>query len=113
MRTSSRIIVLVAATAALSAWTNAFAAIKEPSALVAATFEMTAQQPYVQEACPGPNYYDALYIHLVGTESDASTPPHPELTGNLVATVITYLDATGQSTASAGNINATLTDEAG
>ena len=113
MRTSLKVLVLSLATTTLFAWTNAFAAIKEPAALVAATFSLTAQQPYVQGACPGPNFYDALYSHLIGTETDQSNPPHPELTGNWEGNVVTYLDATGGSTATAGTVTATLTDDAG
>jgi hypothetical protein len=103
---------LLLATAVFTAWSSASAAIKEPDALVAASFAVTAQQPYVQGACPAPNLYDALYIHLLGTETDASNPPHPELTGNLEMTVVTYLSALG-SKASAGTVKATLTDDAG
>jgi hypothetical protein len=112
MRRFGKPIAIVAAAAAFSAWSSASAAIKEPDALVAASFDLTAQQPYVQGACPAPNLYDALYIHLLGTETDSSNPPHPELTGNLEATVVTYLSALG-SKASAGTVKATLTDDAG
>lgn len=112
MRRRSRILAVVAVTVAITAG-PASAAIKEPHAVVSATFDLVAQQPYVQGACPGPNFYDALYAHLLGTETDSSTPPHPELTGNLEANVTTYLDATGQSQAAAGTIVATLTDDAG
>jgi hypothetical protein len=113
MRRSSKVALFVVALAALTTWTNAVAAIKEPTALVAADLSLTAQQPYVQGACPGPNFYDALYIHLVGTETDRSDPPHPELTGTWEGNVVTYLEATGTSTATAGTVKATLTDDAG
>lgn len=113
MPRSSKVVLFVVVLAALTTWTNAVAAIKEPTALVAADLSLTARQPYVQGACPGPNFYDALYIHLVGTETDRSTPPHPELTGTWEGNVVTYLDATGTSTATAGTVNATLTDDAG
>jgi hypothetical protein len=106
-----RLLVLVAATTVFAVASNANAAIKEPTALVAATFTLTAQQPYVQGACPYAELYDALYTYLVGTETDASNPPHPELTGNLTATVVTYLKVGGKP--SAGTIKATLTDDAG
>ena len=112
MGRSRKVVVVVLAFGALTAATNASAAIKEPSALVAATFTLTAQQPYVQQACPFPNLYDGLYIELKGTETDTSNPPHPELTGNLQMLAITFLNAMG-STASAGTIKATLTDDTG
>lgn len=112
MRRSGRLTTLLVATAALTAWSTASAAIKEPESIVAANFSLIAQQPYVQAACPYPNLYDALYNHLLGTETDASTPPHPELTGNLRMTAVTYLSALG-SKASAGTVKATLTDDAG
>ena len=113
MRGFGKVFAFVIALAALTTWTNAFAAIREPTALVAADLALVAQQPYVQGACPGPNFYDALYSHLLGTETDRSDPPHPELTGDWEGTVVTYIDATGASTAAAGTVKATLTDDAG
>ena len=112
MRTRSRVAALVVLTVAITSGT-ASAAIKEPHAIVSATFDLVAQQPYVQGACPGPNFFDALYAHLLGTETDTSSPPHPEPTDNIEATVVTYLDATGQTPSAAGTVKATLTDDAG
>ena len=106
-----RLVLLFAATLSFTVATNASAAVKEPAALVAATFTLTAQQPYVQVACPYPDLYDALYNHLLGTETDVSDPPHPELTGNLTANVVTYLKVGGKPVA--GTIKATLTDAGG
>jgi hypothetical protein len=62
---------------------------------------------------PARTFYDALYSHLIGTETDQNDPPHPELRGNWEGNVVTYLDATGNSTATAGTVSATLTDGAG
>ena len=111
-RTSRRLIVGCAAIALLSIAGGASAtSIQEPSAAVAATFTLTPLQPFVQIACPYPDLYDELDIHLTGTETDASFPPHPELTGNLTVTLLTYLKA--GATVSIGTVKATLTDPTG
>ena len=78
---------------------------------MAATFTLTPLQPFVQIACPYPDLYDELDIHLTGTEADASFPPHPELTGNLTVTLLTYIKA--GATVSIGTLKATLTDSTG
>ncbi len=111
-RTTQRLIVLAAAMAVLTVAGGASAtSIQEPSAAVAATFTLTPLQPFVQIACPYPDLYDELDIHLTGAETDASFPPHPELTGNLTATLITYLKV--GATVSIGTLKATLTDANG
>lgn len=108
-RALRQVIVLAAMVATLTAGGVASATgVQEPSASVAASFTLTALQPTVQIACPYPDLYDELDIHLTGTETDASFPPHSELTGNLTATLITYLKV--GATVSIGTFKATLTD---
>lgn len=108
-RLTRRILLVGAGIAVLTASGTASAtSVQEPVASVAATFTLTALQPYVQIACPYPDLYDELDIHLTGTETDASFPPHPELTGNMTATLLTYLKA--GATVSIGTFKATLTD---
>src|SRR5262245_34549017 len=111
-RITRRLLLAAAGVAVLTASGAASAtSIQEPSAAVAATFTLTPLQPFVQIAYPYPDLYDELDIHLPATETDASFPPHPELTGNLTATLITYLKV--GATVSIGTFKATLTDSTG
>src|SRR5438132_457524 len=110
-RMVARITVIVAAASTLLATADAWA-VKEPAALVSAKFDLIAQQPYVQLACPYPDLYDELQIHLLGTETDTSYPPHQELTGNLDVHLYTDLNAFGEPS-SVGRLDAVLTDPSG
>jgi hypothetical protein len=109
MRT--RLLLLAVLTTASLAATNAWAIVLEPGDAVAATFDLTAKQPIVQVACPYPDLYDGLRVQLTGTETDQSTPPHPELTGNLDGHIIAYLAYDNRNVV--GSLDLTLTDDGG
>jgi hypothetical protein len=110
-RRSVRLFVAVALTALAFSATNAWGLVQEPGDAVAASFDLTALQPIVQVACPYPDLFDGLRVELKGTETDQSNPPHPELTGALHATLITYLSYSQLNVV--GNFNATLNGPGG
>jgi len=110
-RRSVRLFVAAGLAALALSATTAWALVQEPGDSVAATFDLTALQPIVQVACPFPDLFDGLRVELKGTETDQSNPPHPELTGILTGTLITYLSYSQPNVV--GNFNATLKDAGG